>query len=432
TRGNPAPISLAQLERGGWDMPRPNTMPQGEACQRLRRQLQEAQEQSESMRLDADVGIPLHFSGLLNLSLHAKFFVLRPPPELRQLRGRALECEYFGHMYSFEYMYTDFFEMNRQFLANSAEEADFVVLEHCVTYAYHVLRYGAGFNTVKLTWEALRIAQESYLLPLIHWAETTPAYQKTQGRNFVIVFAMDKGRVDYPMASRATQHWHAITTVGNGTTWMKRNQPWLRPESDSAPDPCKGRSSTSKRRLVYYEQDVVVPVPTSFEWTPEAQQTEDRHLLVFYAASPNSCIRRSIASQLAASDDAEVLVIPKPIPKKPWSDFLFRSKFCFVPDGFSSISARLYEVLLHGCVPVLLTHAFHPPFETLIDWRRIAVFLHNSQVADAPAILRNISQEEYLSMHRQVTRVQRLLNVHDMPFWIATNMELMQRKQELG
>ncbi|CAE7771049.1 unnamed protein product [Symbiodinium sp. KB8] len=186
-------------------------------------------------------------------------------------------------------------------------------------------------------------------------------------------------------------------------------------------------------RLVYYEQDVVVPVPTSFEWTPEAQQTEDRHLLVFYAASPNSCIRRSIASQLAASDDAEVLVIPKPIPKKPWSDFLFRSKFCFVPDGFSSISARLYEVLLHGCVPVLLTHAFHPPFETLIDWRRIAVFLHNSQVADAPAILRNISEEEYLSMHRQVTRVQRLLSLgSDMPFWIATNMELMQRKQDLG
>ena len=55
-------------------------------------------------------------------------------------------------------MYTDFFElwlnlggafcsrsvssaqeMNRQFLAKSAEEADFVVLEHCVTYAYHVL-----------------------------------------------------------------------------------------------------------------------------------------------------------------------------------------------------------------------------------------------------------------------------------------------------
>ena len=31
-------------------------------------------------------------------------------------------------------------DLNRQFLAPSAEEADFVVLEHCVTYAYHVLR----------------------------------------------------------------------------------------------------------------------------------------------------------------------------------------------------------------------------------------------------------------------------------------------------
>ena len=33
-------------------------------------------------------------------------------------------------------------------------------------------------------------------------------------------------------------------------------------------------------------EDVVVPVPTSFDWSLEAEQTEDRHLLVFYAASP--------------------------------------------------------------------------------------------------------------------------------------------------
>ena len=33
-----------------------------------------------------------------NCSLHAKFYVLRPPPELRKLQGREFECEYFGHM----------------------------------------------------------------------------------------------------------------------------------------------------------------------------------------------------------------------------------------------------------------------------------------------------------------------------------------------
>lgn len=40
-----------------------------------------------------------------------------------------------------------------------------------------------------------------------------PQLQEAAARNFVIVFAMDKGRVDYPIASRATQHWHAITTA---------------------------------------------------------------------------------------------------------------------------------------------------------------------------------------------------------------------------
>lgn len=34
-------------------------------------------------------------------------------------------------------------------------------------------------------------------------------------------------------------------------------------------------------------EDVVVPVPTGFEWTTEADNVDDRHLLLFYAASPS-------------------------------------------------------------------------------------------------------------------------------------------------
>lgn len=65
--------------------------------------------------------------------------------------------------------------------------------------------------------------------------------------------------------------------------------------------------------------------------------------------------------------------------------------------------------MLHGCVPVLLTHAFHPPFERLVDWTKIAIFLHNHEVAEAPAILRNVSEEAYQAMHREVVRAHRLL-----------------------
>lgn len=48
---------------------------------------------------------------------------------------------------------------------------------------------------------------------LFFWGKLEPQLQEAAARNFVIVFAMDKGRVDYPIASRATQHWHAITTA---------------------------------------------------------------------------------------------------------------------------------------------------------------------------------------------------------------------------
>lgn len=376
-----------------------------------------------------EVGVPAALQGTFNTSLHSRFFVLHPPAHLQRLRGSSIECQYFGHMYSFEWMYTDFFEVNPQYAASSAETADFVVLAHCVTYVYHLLRYGAGFNTVKLTWEALRIVQEDYLLPMIRWAQTTEAYRRTQGRNFVIVLGMDKGRVDYPLVSRATQHWHAITTVGNGTTWMRRTQPWLIATSEPSIDSCRGSTSTSKRRLVFFDQDVVVPVPTAFHWSEAAEETDGRDLLVFYAGSPNSCIRRLVVEQLSGSPDTEVLVIGKAIPRATWSGLLYRSRFCLVPDGFSSISARLYEVMLHGCLPVLLSHAFHPPFESLLDWRRFAVFLRGSEVARVPELLRSISEEKYQAMHGALVRAWRLLGPDQVPFWLSTNLELQLRKQ---
>lgn len=370
---------------------------------------------------------------MFNLSLYNRFFVLEPPAHLKKIRGHAIECQHFGHMYSFEWMYTDFFAMNPQYLARSAEEADIIILSHCVTYVYHLLRYGLGFNTPAKTWEALRMVQEEYLLPIVRWAQSTPAHRRSGGRNFVLVLAMDKGRMDYPIVSRATAAWHAITTVGNRSFGITRDpRPWLDELGIArvgTADACAHDRGTVKRRLIFFSQDVVVPVPTGFVWREAAAETERRDLLVFYAGSPNSCMRRFLARELGESPDADVLVVPKPLPKDVWSGLVYRSKFCFVPDGYSSISARLYEVLLHGCVPVLFSSAFHPPFETLLDWRRLAVFLKRTEVRDAPALLRAMPQERYLGMHAAIAAAQRLLGPDEIAFWHATNLELWLKRR---
>lgn len=62
--------------------------------------------------------------------------------------------------------------------------------------------------------------------PLAFASFVAPASERAGvlARNFVIVFAMDKGRADYPIASRATQHWHAITTAaGRHMGYMERH-----------------------------------------------------------------------------------------------------------------------------------------------------------------------------------------------------------------
>lgn len=86
----------------------------------------------------------------------------------------------------------------------------------------------------------------------------------------------------------------------------------------------------------------------------------------------NSCIRRHISQKLGDSPDAEVgmrmdhaqsqsnlgwicgaevLVIPKPIPKKPWSDFLYRSRFCYLAKRNSRM---IWTVLISQIVLIRL------------------------------------------------------------------------------
>lgn len=49
------------------------------------------------------------------------------------------------------------------------------------------------------------------------------------------------------------------------------------------------------------------------------------------------------------------------------------SRFCFVPRGRAAWSVRFFETLWAGCVPVLLSDHYEPPFEQLFDVREFAI-----------------------------------------------------------
>merc|ERR1712014_394583 len=97
--------------------------------------------------------------------------------------------------------------------------------------------------------------------------------------------------------------------------------------------------------------------------------------------------------------DPEISVVNHALPRSVFVEEMYSSRFCLVPDGFSAISARLYEVMAHGCVPVIISEAFHPPYESIVDWRRFAVFVRPGEVSYVHRILRDVAADRYPDLH---------------------------------
>ena len=265
--------------------------------------------------------------GVVNC-LAAKYFVLRPPSSYNYVRGIDMECKFFGHMYSFEYMYSTVLQDSPYFVATTWQEADFIVLEQCVTFVYTELRYYHGFDTVELTWEAMRISQTEYLQPRIDWAKKHPAYRRKLGTDFVVVFALDKGRADWPIVNDEIKHWHAITTVGNSSWLHNRPGIWSRDIASGVGTNgvCHGEAANAIRPLVVYPQDVVVPVVTSFSWNERSSITSERTILVFFAGSPNSCLRRFVLETYDNFTQKDV-VVRKVVPRNLFQEYLYSTFF---------------------------------------------------------------------------------------------------------
>eukprot|EP00228_Micromonas_bravo_P001357 CAMPEP_0203006558 /NCGR_PEP_ID=MMETSP1401-20130829/4813_1 /ASSEMBLY_ACC=CAM_ASM_000894 /TAXON_ID=38833 /ORGANISM="Micromonas pusilla, Strain CCAC1681" /LENGTH=624 /DNA_ID=CAMNT_0049748203 /DNA_START=159 /DNA_END=2030 /DNA_ORIENTATION=+ len=86
-------------------------------------------------------------------------------------------------------------------------------------------------------------------------------------------------------------------------------------------------------------------------------------------------VRRSVVGDLDASKFELTLVD------------LSRSVFCFVPPGSSSWTMRLYLALHAGCVPVVASDDFVPPYQDILDWRAFAVFIAEDDCEYLPYVL---------------------------------------------
>lgn len=85
------------------------------------------------------------------------------------------------------------------------------------------------------------------------------------------------------------------------------------------------------------------------------------------------------------------------------------SKFCLHPAGDTPSACRLFDAIVSLCVPVIISDYIELPFEDVIDYRKIAVFVDTSS-AIKPGylvkLLRGVKKDRIIEFQRELKKVQ--------------------------
>ncbi|CAD6223459.1 unnamed protein product [Miscanthus lutarioriparius] len=92
------------------------------------------------------------------------------------------------------------------------------------------------------------------------------------------------------------------------------------------------------------------------------------------------------------------------------------SKFCLHPAGDTPSACRLFDALVSLCVPVIVSDYIELPFEDIIDYNKISIFVGISKAVQPgylTSMLRRISSERILEYQREIKKVKHYFEYED-------------------
>ncbi|WJX84734.1 hypothetical protein P8452_67275 [Trifolium repens] len=139
-----------------------------------------------------------------------------------------------------------------------------------------------------------------------------------------------------------------------------------------------------------------------------------RSLLAFFAGGVHGPIRPILLEHWENKD--EDLQVHKYLPKGvSYYDMLRKSRFCLCPSGYEVASPRVVEAIYTGCVPVLISDHYVPPFSDVLNWKSFSVEVSVNDIPNLKKILMSISTRQYIRMQRRVVQVRRHFEVNSPP-----------------
>ncbi|XP_048138578.1 probable glycosyltransferase At5g03795 [Rhodamnia argentea] len=139
-----------------------------------------------------------------------------------------------------------------------------------------------------------------------------------------------------------------------------------------------------------------------------------RPILAFFAGGVHGPIRPILLQHWENKDDD--VKVHRYLPRGvSYYDMMRKSKFCICPSGYEVASPRVVEAIYTGCVPVLISDHYVPPFNDILNWRSFSVEVPVREIPNLKRILGSISSRQYIRMQRRVVQVRRHFEVHSPP-----------------
>ncbi|CAI6002578.1 unnamed protein product [Closterium sp. NIES-64] len=131
-----------------------------------------------------------------------------------------------------------------------------------------------------------------------------------------------------------------------------------------------------------YDRDVIVPyVPLVAPFSHDRGSWASRPLLLFFQGTTDrwggGIIRQQVQRELQGQPGVQFTVgrAENSSMTAQAATAMRRAKYCLVPRGDTSSSCRLFDAVLSGCIPVIISDALDPPFEDAIDYTAFSLLL---------------------------------------------------------
>ncbi|CAO2171821.1 unnamed protein product [Urochloa humidicola] len=193
----------------------------------------------------------------------------------------------------------------------------------------------------------------------LKWVTNQPAWQRSEGRDHVIP-------VHHPWSFKSVRRF-------------VKKAIWLLPDMDST-------GNWYKPGQVYLEKDVILPYVPNVDLCDSkcvSETQSKRSILLFFRGrlkrNAGGKIRSKLVEELKGAED---IVIEEGSAgaqgKAAAQDGMRKSLFCLSPAGDTPSSARLFDAIVSGCIPVIISDDLELPFEGILDYREIALFVSSS------------------------------------------------------